>query len=236
MLAVAVAVELLLDACRGSFLLEFDCHIAGVGNGVTSKGNLMVRLTEDGGAQPVLLDWGWVVRLTPQELKVRVALSVRALLYLFTPLSLTTSTRFTQGWRGLVTSLADMDIPRASRSLKALGYENNQDARAPERSVDFFAYLMRDTGSRAHAQQESKAFFEGRKALKEADEAAGVREKVGRKIKRIPDSFIFVTRVLGLLRGLCATLEVELPLTDVMAFHAQLGAREDGGADNVIAD
>ena len=36
-------------------------------------GNLMVRLSEDGGAQPVLLDWGWVVRLSPEELQVRDA-------------------------------------------------------------------------------------------------------------------------------------------------------------------
>jgi len=36
-------------------------------------GNLMVRLSEDGGAQPVLLDWGWVVRLSPEALQVRSA-------------------------------------------------------------------------------------------------------------------------------------------------------------------
>ena len=66
-----------------------------------------------------------------------------------------------------------------------------------------------------------------RKKERETDTENGLREKGGRKMKAVPDSFIFVTRVLGLLRGLCATLEVELPLIEIMACHAHLGQLDD---------
>ena len=72
--------------------------------------------------------------------------------------------------------------------------------------------------------------MEMRKSQKEEDKKAGVREKGGRKMKQIPDSFLFVTRVIGLLRGLCATLDVPLPLMEIMATHARLSQlSEDGG-------
>lgn len=96
-------------------------------------GNLHVRLSSDGTVQPVLLDWGWVVRLSPGAL---------------------------DGWRGLVVALSEMDVSGASKALQALGYRNNQDDRAPERSVEFFAYLMRDTSGIKEAKKESKEFFE----------------------------------------------------------------------------
>jgi hypothetical protein len=57
-------------------------------------------------------------------------------------------------------------------------------------------------------------------------------------MQAVPESFIFVTRVLGLLRGLCATLEVELPLIEIMACHARLGqleAQEDNAGKQKVA-
>ena len=123
--------------------------------------------------------------------------------------------------------LHEMDMVAATRSLKDLGYENSQDERAPERSVQFFSHLFRDTGSVENAKKESKEFFEQRKRQKEQDTELGVREKGGRKMKKIPDSFMFVMRVIGLLRGLCATLEVELPLIEILASHARI-ANEEG--------
>ena len=126
-------------------------------------GNLLFRLTPDGQAQPVLLDWGWVVRLQRHELLA---------------------------YRSLVMALADMDMVGATKSLNDLGYENTQDDRAPERSVQFFSHLFRDTGSVANAKKESKEFFEQRKKQKEKDAELGVREKGGRKMKKIPDSFM----------------------------------------------
>ena len=93
-------------------------------------------------------------------------------------------------YRSLVMALADMDMVAATKSLKDLGYENTQDDRAPERSVQFFSHLFRDTGSVATAKKESKEFFEQRKKQKEKDAELGVREKGGRKMKKIPDSFM----------------------------------------------
>ena len=37
---------------------------------------------------------------------------------------------------------AEFDMERAARALKELGYENNQDERAPERSVQFFGNMV----------------------------------------------------------------------------------------------
>ena len=69
-------------------------------------------------------------------------------------------------------------------------------------------------------------FFQAKKTEREADKEKGVREKGGRKIQELPESFIFVIRVIGLLRGLCTTLEVEIPLIEIMASHARLGQVE----------
>ena len=107
---------------------ELLCY-HGFFNADPHPGNLLFRLTPDGQAQPVLLDWGWVVRLQRHELLA---------------------------YRSLVMALADMDMVAATKSLKDLGYENTQDDRAPERSVQFFSHLFRDTGSVANAKQESK--------------------------------------------------------------------------------
>jgi predicted unusual protein kinase regulating ubiquinone biosynthesis (AarF/ABC1/UbiB family) len=158
-------------------------------------GNLMFRLTKEGGVQPVLLDWGWVVKLAPEALR---------------------------GWRGLSVALNEMDTASAASSLETLGYQNAQDHRAPERSVEFFAYLMRGTGSVSASKKSRDEFNNLRTQQKAADKEEGTFEKGGRKMKKIPDSFIFVTRVLGLLRGLCATLEVELPLLEILGCHARL--------------
>mmetsp|Transcript_10028 Transcript_10028/g.26073 ORF Transcript_10028/g.26073 Transcript_10028/m.26073 type:complete len:225 (+) Transcript_10028:331-1005(+) len=107
-------------------------------------GNLLFRLTPDGQAQPVLLDWGWVVRLQRHELLA---------------------------YRSLVMALADMDMVAATKSLKDLGYENTQDDRAPERSVQFFSHLFRDTGSVATAKKRVEGI------LRAAQEAKGERRR-----------------------------------------------------------
>ena len=57
--------------------------------------------------------------------------------------------------------------------------------------------------------------------------AAGVREKGGRKIQGLPDSFMFVIRCIGMVRGTCAHLGVSLPLVDIMATYARRGEARD---------
>merc|ERR1712086_156576 len=101
---------------------------------------------------------------------------------------------------------------------------SNQDERVPERSVAFFAYMMRDTGSTEKAKAESKDFFARRKEQRDEDTEAGAREKGGRKMAAIPESFLVITRVIGLLRGLCAKLDVEVPLLEIFACHSRLAA------------
>ena len=60
------------------------------------------------------------------------------------------------------------------------------------------------------------------------DKAAGGRAKGGRVLQGLPDSFLFVVRVVGMSRGMCAHLEVELPLVDIMHTYARRGMARDG--------
>ena len=166
----------------------------GLFNADPHPGNCMVRLGED--AVPVLLDWGWTVRLAPDALR---------------------------SYQDLVIALEELDTAAASAALRALGYENSQDARAPERSVQFFGYLFRDTGDREATRRSHEAFFERRKEQRRRDEADGVRESGGRKMKKVPEQFMTVVRVVGLLRGISTALEVQLPLIEIMARHARIG-------------
>lgn len=180
----------------------------GIFNADPHPGNVMVQLTDEG-AKPVLLDWGWVVRLEPDIL---------------------------EGYRDLVIGLDEYDTAKAVDALRRVGYESTQDSRAPERSVEFFAYLFRNTGSLESAQKSKEEFYHERRAQKKKDEDDGVYEKGGRKPTKIPDSFLFLTRVVGLLRGLCTTLEVEVALVEIMALHARLGKLRTGAAENYSAD
>lgn len=44
---------------------------------------------------------------------------------------------------------------------------------------------------------------------------------------KVPESFFFVVRVFGNLRGLCADLDVSIPLREIMALHARAGKAAD---------
>ena len=80
-------------------------------------GNVLVQLNEKS-AQLCLLDWGWTHRLEKEAL---------------------------DAWRDLAIALPQMDTKAAMAALTRLGYRNSQDERAPERSVQFFQFLFRDT-------------------------------------------------------------------------------------------
>mmetsp|Transcript_15600 Transcript_15600/g.19028 ORF Transcript_15600/g.19028 Transcript_15600/m.19028 type:complete len:152 (+) Transcript_15600:745-1200(+) len=120
-----------------------------------------------------------------------------------------------------------MDTVKAIDALKKLGYANNQDQRAPERSVEFFQFLFRNTSSSEQAKEETTEFFEKRKVQKDQDASNSVREKGGRKMTKVPESFLFVVRVVGALRGICATLGVSISLPSIFALHASAGKAKD---------
>lgn len=75
---------------------------------------------------------------------------------------------------------------------------------------------------------ESKQFQELRQKQKEKDIEAGIREKGGRKMAKIPSDFIFLTRVIGLLRGMTAELEASCPILHILALHARHGLLAGG--------
>ena len=43
-----------------------------------------------------------------------------------------------------------------AQAMRRVGYENSQSGTHPERDMQFFAHLMRDTGSRAAQRKEAK--------------------------------------------------------------------------------
>jgi hypothetical protein len=70
---------------------------------------------------------------------------------------------------------------------------------------------------------ESKEFGEKRNEQKETDITKNIREKGGRSMSQIPDDFIFLTRVIGLIRGLTAELDCSCPILYILAINAKLG-------------
>ena len=77
---------------------------------------------------------------------------------------------------------------------------------------------------KAASQEERADFNRRREQQKESDVADGVREKGGRRIAQVPDDFIFLTRVIGLLRGLTAELDCNCPILYILALNARIGA------------
>ena len=94
-------------------------------------------------------------------------------------------------------------LPELLQAIRSLGVITNQSDDDPTRDLEFWRFFLRDTGAREAARQESKAFFDTRKAQRQDDQR---RKRPTRKLAAIPPSLIFFWRVIGLLRGLCATL------------------------------
>ena len=89
------------------------------------------------------------------------------------------------------------------------------------------AFILRDASDQETARRETKERMTAIRDRMKADKDAGVREKGGRKIQGLPDSFMFVIRCMGMIRGTCAHLGVSLPLVDIMATYARRGDARD---------
>lgn len=124
----------------------------------------------------------------------------------------------------LLLGLAEGDLKSASDALLELGYKTTQTHRVPERDAEFFAYMFRDASSnRQSNKKETKEYQTRREEEKKRDEEQGVREKNGRNIDSLPEDFLYVTRVIGLIRGLSAELECECEILTILALHAKAG-------------
>lgn len=167
--------------------------VDGFFNADPHAGNLMVSI-QDGICRPVLLDFGMTVQVTTARRK---------------------------GYCRLVFQASSLDVLGAGHALKAVGYTNSQSASHPERDVEFFQFLMRDTGTRASQREDADEYFKKRKEQKLVDKAEGVDPN--RYMKEVPPEMFFLFRMLGLIRGLCTTLEVKLPYLEIMADYAQKG-------------
>jgi hypothetical protein len=65
-----------------------------------------------------------------------------------------------------------------------------------------------------------------RQQQKAEDIKAGTREKGGRVISQVPDDFLFLTRVVDLLRGLTAELDCTCPILYILAMNAKIGLQQ----------
>ena len=145
-----------------------------------------------GRAHPVLLDFGMTVRLSETQ---RI------------------------GYAALAFAAHQLDICGLREALKSLGVINNRMDQDPSKDMEFWRFFLRDTSSRAQAQKDTKTFFDQRIAEARQDRAAG-RER--RKLESIPPSLIFFWRVIGLIRGLCAQMEVKVPYMELLASRARI--------------
>jgi hypothetical protein len=125
----------------------------------------------------------------------------------------------------LVLALSQLDISGTSAALRALGYKNSQSDAYPERDVEFFRFLMRDTGSRTAQQEERKSFTTHRRRQRNVDRSGG--NSRGRFMASIPPSLIFLFRVLGLIRGLATTLEVKVPYLETLSLYARFALEKE---------
>ena len=73
---------------------------------------------------------------------------------------------------------------------------------------------------------EMEEFRRLREKQKSEDEDIGVRERGGRGVKNLPESFLFLSRVIGLLRGLALELDCECPLLEILAMEAKVALNE----------
>lgn len=140
----------------------------------------------------MLLDFGWTVEL---------------------------SNRRRLAYCSLVSATAEMDAKAMERATNELGFHTNHPGEG-ERDLAFWAYYLRDTGSREGQRAEMDAFLAQRKAERKEDRAAG---RDIRRIVRVPDDFMFFLRTLGLLRGLATTLEAKVPYLELLCMYARRG-------------
>ena len=145
-----------------------------------------------GRALPVLLDFGMTVKLTNAE---RLA------------------------YAELAFAAQQMDIQRLQSAVRALGIKNNQMDKDPSRDLDFWRFFLRDTSARAQSREQANAFFKRKMDERNEDQAKGEET---RKLQTLPPSFVFFWRVIGLLRGLCASLDVQVAYMDILAARAKV--------------
>ena len=88
-------------------------------------------------------------------------------------------------------------------------------------------FLLRDPSDAKQAKEEGKQKMKDITDRMNADKKNGVREKGGRKLEALPESFLFVIRVVGMVRGTSAHLGVHLNLIDIMATYARRGILRD---------
>jgi len=93
--------------------------VDGLFNADPHPGNIFVSVNEElGVARPVLLDFGMVVTL-PAENRL--------------------------GYCELMHSLSSLSVSGVSAAIRRAGYQNTQSSAHPERDLEFFAFLLRDT-------------------------------------------------------------------------------------------
>lgn len=80
---------------------------------------------------------------------------------------------------------------------------------------------------RGISKQERDDFNARRSQQKADDIAAGTREKGGRSIATVPDDFLFLTRLVGLLRGLTAELDASCPILYILSLNARIGLQHE---------
>eukprot|EP00516_Mucochytrium_quahogii_P000281 CAMPEP_0203744192 /NCGR_PEP_ID=MMETSP0098-20131031/353_1 /ASSEMBLY_ACC=CAM_ASM_000208 /TAXON_ID=96639 /ORGANISM=" , Strain NY0313808BC1" /LENGTH=942 /DNA_ID=CAMNT_0050631649 /DNA_START=240 /DNA_END=3068 /DNA_ORIENTATION=- len=170
-------------------------YVDGLFNADPHAGNLMVSISDDGTARPVLLDFGMVVTV-PEEQRL--------------------------GYCKLVQALSELSVSGVSEAMSQVGYKNSQSELHPERDLEFFSFLLRDTGDRK-SQRESASRFRRRRKKQRKGDLADDPNAEGRFFANFPDSLIFLFRVLGLIRGLCTTLDAPISYMDIMGDYAKVG-------------
>lgn len=181
---------------------SYQLYVCGFANADPHAGNISIYCNDEiGEAKPILFDFGMTVNFHEHERKG------------FCNLLNGLNTLLNEG-------INDNVVKQVSLALKQIGYQNSQSSEHPERDVDFFIHLLRDTGDK-QSQVDSTKEFRNKRRLQRNNDLKDDPNKQGRFFKEIPDHLIFLFRILGLIRGLCTTLNTQISYLDIMPLYTK---------------
>ena len=65
-----------------------------------------------------------------------------------------------------------------------------------------------------------------RSAQRAEDRASGHKSSSIRSVRHIPEEYYFISRTVGLLRGLAALMKVHCPIMEIFTLHARVGIHQ----------
>ncbi|CAE8653412.1 unnamed protein product, partial [Polarella glacialis] len=133
-------------------------------------------------------------------------------------------------WCQLLVALPQASVTGVREALGVIGVVTSQTEMHPERDMEWMMAFFRDTGNRKQQLQGIQSLQNLRKSQQNSDVEAlpdsmkGDKKMVKANTKRypteLPDNIVLFFRMILLVRGLCSSLDVQLPFMQIFTWHA----------------